>query len=96
MSSPSTDGAFERPRSFPQDRLAELNIVPSMGRTGGCWDNSIAESFFSTLKNELVTEQFFQQRKHARGSIVEYTIGSVHSGLDYRMSSAYLSGATAT
>jgi transposase InsO family protein len=35
-------------------RLAESGLVPSMSRTGNCWDNAVAESFFATLKRELV------------------------------------------
>jgi putative transposase len=35
-------------------RLAESGLVPSMSRTGNCFDNAVAESFFATLKRELV------------------------------------------
>jgi putative transposase len=35
-------------------RLAESGLVPSMSRTGDCWDNAVAESFFATGKRELV------------------------------------------
>ena len=35
-------------------RLAEAGLVPSMSRSGDCWDNAVAESFFATLKRELV------------------------------------------
>jgi putative transposase len=39
------------------DRLREAGIVASMSRVGDCWDNAVAESFFSTLKTELVNLQ---------------------------------------
>lgn len=37
-----------------QARLAEHGIIPSMSRAGDCWDNAVVESFFATLKRELV------------------------------------------
>jgi transposase InsO family protein len=43
-----------------------------MSRTGVCWDNAMAESLFSALKNELVYRTIFPTRKHARQDIVEY------------------------
>jgi putative transposase len=75
-------------RSY-RDILAKLDITPSMGRTGVCWDNSMAESFFSTLKNELVYRTVFPTRKHARRAIVEYievfyNRQRLHSGIGYR------------
>ncbi|RYZ91514.1 MAG: hypothetical protein EOP04_00165 [Proteobacteria bacterium] len=37
--------------------LAAFNIVQSMSRKGDCWDNSVAESFFATIKKELIDKQ---------------------------------------
>lgn len=72
-----------------RDKLAELGLTPSMGRTGICWDNAMAESFFSALKNELVYRTVFPTRKHAQRAIVEYievfyNRQRLHSGLDYK------------
>jgi putative transposase len=72
-----------------RDKLVDLGIISSMGRTGVCWDNSMAESFFSTLKNELVHRTVFPTRNHARRAIVEYievfyNRQRLHSGLDYK------------
>jgi transposase InsO family protein len=71
-----------------RDKLAKLGLISSMGRTGVCWDNSMAESFFAALKNELVYRTIFPTRKHARRAIVEYievfyNRQRLHSGLGY-------------
>jgi putative transposase len=43
-----------------------------MSRKGNCWDNAVAESFFSTLKLELVYRTSFATRQEARAAIFEY------------------------
>ena len=43
-----------------------------MGDIGVCWDNAVAESFFSTLKNEMYHHQVFLTRATARHAIAEY------------------------
>ena len=43
-----------------------------MSRKGNCWDNSVAESFFATLKVEFVHETLFQTRAQATREIFEY------------------------
>jgi len=48
------------------------NIQQSMSAKGNCHDNAVAESFFKTLKTELVNEQSYQSRADARQSIFEY------------------------
>lgn len=48
------------------------NIVPSMSRRGNCYDNAVAESFFKTLKKELVRKQVFLTREIAKSKIFEY------------------------
>jgi putative transposase len=55
-----------------QHRLAEHGITASMSRTGNCYDNAVAESFFSTLKNELVHERDYHTREDARAEIFEF------------------------
>jgi putative transposase len=69
--------------------LTKHNMVGSMGRTGVCWDNSMAESFFAALKNELIYRTAYPTRESARCAIVEYIEVfynriRLHSGLDYR------------
>jgi putative transposase len=70
-------------------KLRELDVLPSVGRTGVCWDNALAESFFAALKNELVHRTVFPTRQHARRAIVRYIEGfynrrRLHSALGYR------------
>lgn len=48
------------------------NIVLSMSRRGNCYDNAVAESFFKTLKKELVKKQIFKTRADAKSKIFEY------------------------
>lgn len=55
-----------------QHRLAEYGITASMSRKGNCYDNAVAESFFSTLKNDLVHERDYQTREEARAEIFEF------------------------
>jgi hypothetical protein len=43
-----------------------------MSRRGDCWDNAVAESFFATLKVELVHDALWPTRAAARGAVFEY------------------------
>jgi transposase InsO family protein len=43
-----------------------------MSRKGNCWDNAVSESFFSTIKTELVHQRRFATRFEARQAIFEY------------------------
>lgn len=52
--------------------LKRIGVVASMSRKGDCWDNAVAESFFATLKAELVTEADYQTRSEASASIHDY------------------------
>jgi len=61
----------------------------SRGRTGVCWDNAAAESFFATLKNEMYHRQTFATRARARFAVAEYievfyNRRRLHSTLGYR------------
>lgn len=47
-------------------------IRQSMGMTGQCWDNAVAESFFSTLKNEFYHHYSFETHKAARTAVMRY------------------------
>ncbi len=71
-----------------QGALARAGIVCSMSRRGDCWDNAIAESFFATLKVELVHDATWATRSAARAAIFEYIEGFYnnerrHSALGY-------------
>ena len=54
------------------EMLKEHAMEPSMSRRGNCYDNAVAESFFSSLKNELVHHCSFKTRDEARTAIFEY------------------------
>jgi transposase InsO family protein len=55
--------------------MASHDLLPSMSRHGNCYDNACAESFFSTLKNELIHGQAYATRDAARMAIVSYIEG---------------------
>ena len=55
-----------------KDLLLKNNIIASMSRKGNCWDNAVAESFFKSLKNELVYQTYFYTKKQAKNEIFEY------------------------
>jgi putative transposase len=68
--------------------LKANGMVGSMGRTGVCWDNAVAESFFATLKKELVYRTVFPTQQHAVRVITEYVEvfynrRRIHSKLGY-------------
>ena len=52
--------------------LKKHGMVQSMSRRGNCYDNAVAESFFSSLKNELVNHCSFKTREEARTAVFEY------------------------
>jgi transposase InsO family protein len=52
--------------------LAQHGIQPSMSRKGNCWDNAVAESFFHTLKTELLYLEDFKTREYAQTAVFEY------------------------
>jgi len=55
-----------------RERMRHHGMVPSMSRRGNCYDNAVAESFFSNLKNELVHHCDFASREAARAAIFDY------------------------
>lgn len=68
--------------------LDERGIVPSMSRKGDCWDNAVSESFFATLRVELVDDEQYSSPAAAEASIGDYIEGfynteRLHSHLDY-------------
>ena len=69
--------------------LAAHGLVASMSRAGDCWDNAVAESFFATLKGDLVIDADWHTRAEATAALVEYievwyNRQRRHSSLGYR------------
>jgi putative transposase len=69
-------------------RLAEERIECSMSRRGNCWDDAPMESFFASLKKELVHDEDYATRDEAKASLFEYIEGFYnrvrrHSSLGY-------------
>ena len=52
--------------------LKDHRITPSMSRRGNCYDNAVVESFFKSLKYELVKDRVFETREDARREVFEY------------------------
>src|SRR5262249_41223235 len=52
--------------------LTQHAIQPSMSRKGNCWDNAVAESFFHTLKTELISLEDYDTHEQARTAVFEY------------------------
>jgi transposase InsO family protein len=71
-----------------KDLLAENQITPSMSRKGDCWDNAVAESFFDTLKVELIYQKDFNLMLSYVSSIIDwieefYNATRMHSSIGY-------------
>ena len=47
-------------------------LVPSMSRRGNCWDNAVAESFFSSLKKEQIKRHIYATRQDAKSDVFDY------------------------
>jgi transposase InsO family protein len=77
-----------------QEELDRHGIICSMSRPGRCEDNAVAESFFHTLKAELIYHFDFATREQARLAIFDYVEGfynptRLHSTLGYRSPNEY-------
>lgn len=77
-----------------QRMLQEHGIVCSMSRRGDCWDNAVMESFWATLKTELIHHERYATRLQARLSIFQYIEGfynrrRLHSALGYKSPEAF-------
>ena len=55
-----------------QDLLRDNDMECSMSRRGNCWDNAVAESFFATLKTELVSDARWETRESAKRALFKY------------------------
>ena len=87
---------LQRPVELAQYTSAEFarfcqanRLRTSTGRTGVCWDNATAESFFGALKNEMYYRQSFPDRARARFAVADYievfyNRRRLHSALGYR------------
>jgi putative transposase len=80
-----------------QELLKSHGITCSMSRRGNCWDNAPMESFFATLKKELVHQERYATRAEARASIFEYievfyNTERRHSSLGYVSPQAFEEG----
>lgn len=72
-----------------QELLKAHGITCSMSRRGNCWDNAVVESFFGTLKTELIYRQPWRSRAEVRTAVIEYielfyNATRRHSSLGYR------------
>ena len=52
--------------------LKANNLEPSMSRRGNCWDNAVAESFFSSLKKERIKRRIYKTRDLAKADVFDY------------------------
>lgn len=71
-----------------RDALKQYGMTASMSRTGDCWDNAVSESFFATLRAELVDHERYPSAEAAERSIGDYienfyNVERLHSHLDY-------------
>lgn len=71
-----------------RDILRDSQMVQSMSRKGNCYDNAVMESFFHTLKNELVSFETFTTREEAKMKIFDYieiyyNRQRIHSSINY-------------
>lgn len=83
------DRGVQYASSAYRQRLAAAGVVPSMSRKGNCYDKAMMESFWSTMKRELIHRCCFATRAQARMAIFEwievfYNRTRLHSALGYQ------------
>lgn len=83
-----TDRGSQYAAHSHREILITYGIIPSMSRKGNCWDNSVVESFFGSLKTELIHHCNFKTRAEAKQAIFEYievfyNRKRLHSANDY-------------
>ena len=82
-----TDRGSQYAAGAYQAELKKAGAVVSMSRKGNCWDNAPSESFFSTLKTELIHEERFATRDEAMRAILRYLLwynaNRLHSSTGY-------------
>lgn len=84
-----TDKGSQYTAHKTQQLLDAWTVAPSMSGTGNCYDNAVSETFFATLKKELVHHERYVTRQEARASIFEYIVSyynrtRLHSTIGYR------------
>jgi transposase InsO family protein len=77
-----------------QHSLRDHRMIGSMSRKGNCWDNAVMESFFGSLKTELIHQNRFRTRREAKTAIFDYLEAfynrkRLHSTLGYRSPADY-------
>jgi transposase InsO family protein len=70
-----TDRGVQYTSSAYGELLAAHQVRQSVGRPGTCWDNSVAESFFATLKTELIYRHVWPTRRQAELAVFEFIAG---------------------
>ena len=83
-----TDRGSQYASNSHREILQKYGIQQSMSRKGNCWDNAVSESFFHTIKTELIHQVKFKTREEAKQSIFEfievfYNRKRMHSANDY-------------
>ena len=83
-----TDRGSQYASDSHREILKQHGILQSMSRKGNCWDNAVSESFFHTLKTELIHQIRFTTREEAKKTIFEYievfyNRKRLHSANDY-------------
>ncbi|WP_448216494.1 IS3 family transposase [Endozoicomonas sp. 2B-B] len=70
-----------------QNQLREYGMVCSMSRKGNCWDNSVMERFFGSLKRERTDHYIYDTRVEVEAHVIDYILfynnNRLHSHLDY-------------
>jgi len=89
-----TDRGSQYAASDYRNELSEAGIIASMSRRGNCWDNAHCESFFHSLKTELVYRRNFKTREEAKQAIFKwietwYNRARLHSSLGYMTPEQY-------
>ncbi len=89
-----TDRGSQYASDVYREKLEEKSITASMSRKGNCYDNAFVESFFRTLKVELIYRRKFKTRDEAKSAIFEfievwYNRKRTHSSLDYMTPTEY-------
>lgn len=77
-----------------QKLLTKNGMTCSMSNKGDCWDNAVSESFFATLKSELIETKVWETREQVRAAVFEYVEvwynrERLHSSLDYNSPAGY-------
>ena len=89
-----SDRGSQYASDYYQILLARNGILCSMSRKGNCWDNAVMESFYRTLKVELIYQKKYETRIEAQRDIFEYieifyNRGRLHSSIGYNSPEEY-------